>query len=98
MYRPAVCLSLRHRKLLLPGPDPGGYPRDEPHREPVHRLQVLPQEVTLSAAAIAAAFFLDEIGKNGYDYLYFVRQLYILLTQVVFMMKKTSGGYIYGHL
>ena len=42
--------------------------------------------------------FLDEIGKNGYDYLYFVRQLFILLTQFVFMMKKTSGGYIYGYL
>ena len=38
VYCPAVRLPLRKRELLLSGPDPGGHPRDEPHREPVHRL------------------------------------------------------------
>ena len=60
MHRSVLCLPLRQRELLLPGPDSGGHPRDEPHREPVHRLQVLPQEVRLqrnAAAFLAAAIF-----------------------------------------
>ena len=45
MHRPAVCIPLRERELLLPGPDPGGHPREQSHRGAVHRLQVLPEEV-----------------------------------------------------
>ena len=80
VYRSAVCLSLRERELLLSGPDPGGHPRNESHRESVHRLQVLPQKVSFFAAASAAAIFLDESRQNKYDYLYFVRQMYIFFS------------------
>ena len=66
MHRPAVRLSLRQRQLLFSGPDYGGYPRAEPHHGPVHRLQVLPQEVSVITAASAAVIFLDENGKNFY--------------------------------
>ena len=45
MYRSAVRLSLRHRKLLFSGSNSCRYPRSQPHRWPVHRLQVFPQEV-----------------------------------------------------
>ena len=43
LHRPAVSESLRHGELLLPGPDHGGHPRVQPHRGPVHGLQVLPE-------------------------------------------------------
>ena len=58
MHRRSVRSPLRPRELLLPGQDSGGYPRDEPHRRSVHRLHVLPEEVSFkerTAAATAAA-------------------------------------------
>ena len=46
MHRQVLRISLRHRELLLHGSHSGGHPRSKPHHGPVHRLQVLPQEIT----------------------------------------------------
>lgn len=45
LHGAAVCAPLRQRQLLLPGPHSGGHPRVQPNRGPVHRLQILPEEV-----------------------------------------------------
>ena len=52
VHRFSVRSPLRHRKLLLSGPDHGGYPREEPFHGSVHRLHVLPQEVMAQAPAV----------------------------------------------
>ena len=67
MHRSAVRISLRFRKLLLSGPHPGRYPRTESCHGPMHRLQVLPQEVTSAAAHVAAFLFpiLTDEKKNS---------------------------------
>ena len=53
VHRFSVRAPLRHRKLLLPGSDHGGYPREEPFHGSVHWLHVLPQEVSFPPEAPA---------------------------------------------
>ena len=57
MHRSAVRLPLWERELLLPGPYPGGHPRGQSHGRPVHRLQVLPEEIIPFAAASRCRVF-----------------------------------------
>ena len=57
VHRQAVRFPLRRCQLLLSGEDPGGHPRGQPHRGSVHRLQVLPQEITFFGESLLTAAF-----------------------------------------